>query len=325
MPNKEILKFGANYVPTINDDKQSIFEEYETYSRKKIDNKFNTIANAGFDWSKKKVVFEGESITANGTMGYPARVKQQTGCDAKIIAVSGVPIMGNYAGKSYDFRRRISNIPADADAIIILGDCNAPATGNQEYSTNIEEWGGRWNLAIEAIKKSFPTVPLFLVSQYPMKGKPSQNKYVAPQFEAMARNYGAIFICLATESPISLLYSAPTWGLSATDGVHCNHESTLVWADVIAKKLTEVQPTVWIGTDTIAIDEATTCAVGSTVDIPYTITGDLSIQWTSNNMDVACVMGGKVYGMAVGTATITATTRNGNTASCIVTITESTQ
>ena len=328
MSTKKILKYGNENVPTINDNTTSEFAKYETYSREKIDEKLNstgggTATVSGYDWSDKLVVFEGESITMNGTMKYPERVGEQTGCEVLKIGTPGVPIMGSYVGKAWDFRRRISNIPANADAIIILGDCNAISTAdNQQYSTNIEDWGGRWNLAIESIKKSFPTVPLLLVSEYPMKNKPKQNKNVPIQFEAMAQNHGAIFICLAKESPISLVYGYPTWGLTATDGVHCNHEATKVWADVIAKRLAEVKPTEWIGTDTITIDETATCTVGSTVDIGYTITGDLSIQWTSDNMDVACVMGGKVYGMTAGTATITAKTRNGNTASCTVTVTE---
>ena len=328
MSTKKILKYGNENVPTINDNASSEFESYETYSRKKIDEKLNSTGGtaptvSGYDWSDKLVVFEGESITMNGVMKYPERVGEQTGCEVKKIGIPGVPIMGNYVGKAQDFRRRISNIPANADAIIILGDCNAIDTKDtQQYSTSISDWGGRWNLAIDSIKKSFPTVPLFLVSEYPMKTKNAQNKNVPIQFEAMAQNHGAIFICLAKESPISLVYGYPTWGLTATDGVHCNHEATLVWADVIAKRLAEVKPTEWTGKDTITIDETATCTVGNTVDIGYTITGDLSIQWTSDNMDVACVMGGKVYGMIAGTATITATTRNGNTATCTVTVTE---
>ena len=68
-----------------------------------------------------------------------------------------------------------------------------------------------------------------------------------------------------------------------------------------------------------------TVEAGKTAEIEYAITGDMSIQWTSDNMDVACVMGGVVYGMTTGNATITATTRNGNTATCTVTVTEATE
>ena len=112
MANKDVLKHGENYVPTINDNPTSDFEAYETYSRKKIDDKMKSVGSSGgYDWSGKKIVYEGESITMNGTMKYPEYVAEQTGCDSVKIGIPGVPIMGDYVGKAWDFRRRISNIP----------------------------------------------------------------------------------------------------------------------------------------------------------------------------------------------------------------------
>lgn len=241
MATKDVLKHGSEYVPTINDAETSTFGAYETYSRDKIDSK--TKAIGVYDWSGKEITFEGESITMNTTMGYPEYVAEQTGCTAVKIGIAGVPIMGAYEGKDWDFRRRISNIPADADAIIVLGDCNAiDSSDSQQNSTSISDWGGRWNLAIDAIKRSFPTVPLFLVSEYPMNGKPNQNQNTPIQFEAMARKHGAIFVCLATESPLSLIYGYPKYGLTATDGVHTNHEGMKLFADAIIRRLKEVPP-----------------------------------------------------------------------------------
>jgi lysophospholipase L1-like esterase len=328
MASKDVLKHGKSYVPTINDDASSQFGAYETYSRDKIDDLVKNTGNSGvtatgYDWSGKKIVYEGESITMNNTMAYPEYVAEQTGCNSVKIGIAGVPIMGDYVGKAWDFRRRISNIPADADAIIVLGDCNAiTSSDSQQNSTAIADWGGRWNLAVDAIKRSFPTVPLFLVSEYPMKGKPNQNKNTPIQFEAMARKHGAIFVCLATESPLSLIYGYPKYGLTATDGVHTNHEGMKLFADAIIRRLKQVPPPDWTGTDSITIDATATVAVGATASIGCTVTGDLSVQWTSDNMDVACVMGGTVYGMATGTATITAKTRSGKIATCTVTVTE---
>lgn len=327
MTSKQVLKSAGGYVATINDTASSKFGNYETYSRNKLDKKFNEVSvnSSGYDWSDQLVVFEGESITMNGTMKYPEYVQEKTGCEISKIGISGVPIMGDYVGKNWDFRRRISNIPANADAIIILGDCNAISTNmDAPYSTDIAEWGGRWNLAIDAIKRSFPTVPVFLVAEYPMKGKTAQNKNVSFQFERMSINYGCHFVCLPTESPLNLIYGYPIWGLTKTDGVHCNHEAMPLFADVIIKHLKSVPPHNWLGTDTLSITTTELfVAVDATANIEYSITGDQSIQWTSDNMDVACVMGGVVYGMSEGSATITATTRNGNIATCTVTVTAS--
>lgn len=77
---------------------------------------------AGYDWSGKKIVFEGDSITTNGTPAYPEYVKEQTGCIPVNIGQAGHPILWPYPGEAWDYRQRLSNIPADADAIIIMGD-----------------------------------------------------------------------------------------------------------------------------------------------------------------------------------------------------------
>ena len=332
MASKDVLKHGESYVPTINDNNSSDFEAYETYSRRMIDQKIaaagagsgGQVTETGYDWTGKKIVYEGDSITMNGAMAYPEYVAEQTGSTPVKIGISGVPIMGNYAGQAKDFRRRVSNIPADADAVVIMGDCNAIDTdqGN-EYSTDISKWAGRWNVVIDAIKRSFPTVPLFLVSEYPMAGKDANNKNVPVLFRALSQRYGCHFVCLAEESPLSLLYGQKAWGLTETDGVHCNHAAMPLFADVIIKHLKSVPPYEWSGSDTLTMTTTElTVAAGATAEIEYAITGDMSIQWTSDNMDVACVVGGTVYGMTAGMATITATTRNGNTAACTVTVTE---
>lgn len=318
MSSKDVLKHGENYVPTINDTSSSQFGAYETYSRNKIDGLMT-----GYNWSGKKIVFEGESITMNGTSAYPEYVAEQTGCVPVKIGQAGSPVMGSYPGSSRDIRRRISSIPNDADAIIIMGDCLGAPGGayTPVFNTSLDTWGGRWNLAVETIKRSFPTVPLFLVSEFPMSGREERNMNTAYQFQMTARKYGANFVCLAEESPLSLLYSQKTWGLNSTDGTHNNHEAMPLFADVIIRHLKQVPPMNWKGTDSITVDATATVAVNATVSINYEVTGDLSIQWTSDNMDVACVMGGVVYGMAEGAATITAKTRSGKTSTCTVTVT----
>lgn len=325
MASKNILKYGNETIPAINDNPTSEFQAYETYSREKIDAKVSSISmKSGYDWSGKIVVFDGESITMNGTEKYPEYVAEQTGCTSVKIGQAGHPIMGDYVGQAWDFRRRLSRIPANADCILVMGDCLASSStpSNDLYELNPKTWTGRWNLAIQAIKKSFPTVPVFLVAEYPMKGRTGNVTNVPKQFEATARRYGALFISLPDECNLNLEYQTPIYGLTATDGTHCNHEGMKIFASAVLRRLGQIAPPVWQGKDTITMDETATCTVGSTVDMTYTITGDMSIQWTSDNMDVACVMGGKVYGMAAGTATITATTRNGNKATCTVTVTE---
>ena len=332
MANKDVLKYGNDYVPTINDNPVSNFEEYETYSRKTIDKKIREIQiSGGYDWTGRKIIFEGESITKNETTAYPEYVGQQTGCVVRKVAQSGFCLYGNYVGKPHDFRIRISNYDADADAIIILGDCNSTlfitsSSGCGDIDSNTPEtWFGRWNLALEAIKKSFPTVPIFLVAEFGQSLKNQKTTYlVSTYFQQLARKWCCIYIDLPTESPLDLKYAPTVWGLTDTDSIHASHEAMPLYADVIIRHLRQIPPFEFTGTDTINISESNVpVAVGATVELSVTKTGDLSTQWVSDNTDVACVMGGVVYGMAVGTATITATTRNGNTATCTVTVTES--
>lgn len=325
MKCKDVLKHGEHYVPTINDSPKSDFGSYETYSRKTLDQKLaEGSATSGYDWTGKIISCEGDSHVTNPTTGFCAYLDETLGVQTVNIAVAGVPMMGDYAGKAWDFRRRISKIPADVDLIYIQGDSNAISTDvNNLNSTDIATWGGRWNLAIDAIKKSFPTVPVFLVADYPFRSVNTERTWhTAVQFERMAIRYGATYICLGKDIGFSMIYAAKAWGLTETDNDHCNNEAMKIYGDYIIKRIRETPPPKWLGYDSITIDTAVSVAVGSTVNIGYTIDGDQSIQWTSDNMDVACVMGGTVYGMMAGTATITAKTRNGNTATCVVTVTE---
>ena len=329
MASKEILKHNGNVVPEINDSESTQFGAYETFSRDKIQTLLKALQlNSGYDWGGKVIACEGESLTGNAVMGYPAYVAEQTGATVHNLGIGGKAVFPDEAGASCDFRRRLSRIPANTDAIIIMGDCNSGwlADCTKPHSFNIADWSGRWNLALDAIRKSFPTVPVFIVFEWagPMSTiREHQVQHIPESFWRMANWHGLIFVNLATESPLNLRYASQVWGLTSTDHTHTNHEAMPLFADVIIRHLRQIPPPVWQGSDTISIaEQAVEVQVGKTMELTVTKTGDLSSQWTSDNMDVACVLGGTVYGMAPGTATITATTRNGNTASCIVTVAE---
>lgn len=91
---------------------------------------------------------------------------------------------------------------------------------------------------------------------------------------------------------------------------------------VVTVKTPEVLPSgVTLSEKTATID------VGETVSLTATVTpgnaANKSVTWTSSNTDVATVSDGVVTGKSAGTATITASTGNGKTASCTVTVTDS--
>ena len=88
---------------------------------------------------------------------------------------------------------------------------------------------------------------------------------------------------------------------------------------VVTVKTPEVLPSgVTLSEKTATID------VGETVSLTATVTpgnaANKSVTWTSSNTDVATVSDGVVTGKSAGTATITASTGNGKTASCTVTV-----
>lgn len=285
-------------------------------------NEISSGGGSGYDWSNKKITFEGDSITAN--IGYPAYVCTQLDAATAVnIAKAGYAVYPNSPTNAADFRKKVSNIPYNTDAIVILGDTNAsdfPASDADLFSDSPSTWAGRWNLALDAIKRSFPTVPLFLTACFRQSGKNNQAKYVAHAFQRFAQLWGCIFIDLSTEAPMNLLYSGKVWGLNGSDGVHPAKAFVSLYAQTVADHIRQIPPCAFTGTDSISIDATKSVAAGSTVDISYTVTGDQSVQWTSSDMDVACVLGGTVYGMAAGTATITAKTRSGKTATCTVTV-----
>ena len=70
----------------------------------------------------------------------------------------------------------------------------------------------------------------------------------------------------------------------------------------------------------VSIPQATTATVKATVT-PSNATNK-SVKWTSSNESVATVSGGVIKGISIGTATITATTNNGKTATVKVTVTK---
>ena len=70
----------------------------------------------------------------------------------------------------------------------------------------------------------------------------------------------------------------------------------------------------------ISIPQATTAKVTATVS-PSNATSK-SLKWTSSNESVATVSGGTIKGISIGTATITATSNNGKSASVKVTVTK---
>ena len=335
MAMKEVLKHGDNYVPEINDASTSDFGKYETYSRDKIDslvkNDGGTAAVFGYDWKDRLICFDGDSLTAGSAGKFSTVTITTLGCSEKNIAQGGKAIFPDEAGATCDFRQRVSRIPHNVDLIFICGDFNASwsvaETMEDCFATGLDTWAGRWNAGLQAIKKSFPNVPVMLVSPWTTPPTSTKNqhimKYNAQAMLTLARYWGCYFMDFATETPMQLNYGHAWWSSTGAANVHNGQEAADLVGMVLADRIRMIPPPAWRNEDSITLDMTTaTVVVGSTVTITPTTTGNHTNAWTSSDNSIACVLGGVVYGMAAGTATITATTRNGNTATCTVTVTE---
>ena len=330
MATKDVLKHGNNYVSEINDADSSDFEAYETYSRKKLDEKFLRIRDVCYDWAGKTIIVEGDSVSHYGVTDY---LQDALGCTAILHGISGEPVYSDTDGLERDFRKRISAYSPEADAIIIIGDVNhtGMVTGSSTlqgtiWSDDITSWFGKYNTALQGLKKSYPTVPIFLVAEFGMSESKQKTTYnVATYYQQLARRWSCIYIDLTTECSLDLRYASSVWGNTVNDSVHPSVDAMKLAMEVIVRKLKQIPPFEFTGEDSISFESEVTVTVGETVDLTVTKTGDLSTQWKSDDTTIATVLGGKVWGMAAGTAIITATTRNGNTATCTVTVKEATE
>lgn len=331
MADKEILRHNGNIVPEVNDSASTQFGGYEVYSRKRIDELLAQRMSGGYDWTGRMISFDGDSLTAGAYGKFSTVAVNLLGCNEKNIAQGGVAIFPDNAGASSDFRQRVSRIPHNADLIFICGDFNAAwsvaETVEECYATGLDTWAGRWNAGLQAIRKSFPNVPIMLVSPWTTAYSSTKNthimKYNSQAMLAFARYWGCYFMDLSTESPMQLNYGHKWWSSTGEPNVHNNQEAAELVGMVLADRIRTIPPPAWRDEDSIVLDmNEATVAVGSTVTITPTTMGNHTNAWTSSNNNVACVLGGVVYGMAAGTATITAKTHNGNTATCVVTVTE---
>lgn len=334
MASKEVLKHNGNYVPEINDSAIAPFAAYETYSRYYIDKLLAALkVSTGYDWTGRLICFDGDSLTQGSAGPFSTPCVASLGASEKNIAQGGKAMFPDAAGNAWDFRQRVSRIPHNADLIFICGDFNAAwdvaETVEDCFATGLDSWAGRWNAGLQAIRKSYPNVPVMLVSPWTTPPGSSKNqhilKYNAQAMQTFARYWGCYFMDFAIETPMQLNYGFAWWSSTGASNVHNGQEAAELVGMVLADRIRTIPPPAWRDEDSIVLDlSEITVAVGSTVEITPTTTGNHTNAWTSSDNSVACVLGGVVYGMAVGTAVITCTTHNGNTATCTVTVTEAT-
>jgi len=118
------------------------------------------------------------------------------------------------------------------------------------------------------------------------------------------------------------LTPAPGRVIPNGDYLNDGGSGTILPEEIIDDNPNPIDPTaITLSASTLSVGEGKTASLTATIS-PSNATNK-SVTWTSSNTAVATVSGGKVTGVSQGTATITATTKNGLTATCKVTVTES--
>lgn len=332
MVNKDVLKYGSEYVPTINDTDSSEFGNYETYSRAKIDEKIKAaLENTGYDWSGKTIIFDGDSLTAG--YGLPETVGELLGLGAvHNVAISGVGVTAPEGSIGY-WRTRLNNYTYDADAIVIMGDINPGSAAGSVTDTGESAWYGRWKLFLGALRKMYPTIPIFLIATFANIKSGTYTFGLA--FYQLAAMYACVFINLANESQVGMIGgnagTAAAFSITGKENVHMRRDIAAKYMyPLIAKKIKEYIP---IETDTpdtgISLDQtAVSLAVGESVTLTAALTPATTINqtnvWNTGDTGVALVVAGEIIGVAEGTCTVTVTTKSGHQASCTVTVTAAT-
>jgi hypothetical protein len=206
------LKYGNEYIGTISEETNI----KKTYSSKKIDDlDFNRAK-----WKDKKIIVDGESLTANGN--WHTYLKAWLSLSAVYNhAVAGVSM--TYTA-SNPWRTRVENYETDADAIILLGDHNSIISGAIDDTTD-DTWFGQWNQYLQAIIAKFPTKPIILASHWKtdaQHGDNAKNKAIA--FKNLSDKYGLHYVDFFNDFIFRYdnTESVTKFGLNGTDKVHLN-------------------------------------------------------------------------------------------------------
>lgn len=249
-------------------------------------------------------------------------------------------------GDNYSFVDRYNNLNSDCKIILIFGGINDYAyAGNTELGnigdTDTTNICGALKTLCEGLINKYPATPIGFILPYGFneyKGSGTWKPYETKIIEVL-NYYGIPYLNLRTNSIMNAnidFINSKYFRYSSADSVTGDktHPNT-VGHSIIAKPIlsfiediyydmyssdipSEVLPTSISIRETLSIipGEQSTLAV---TFIPSTTTNKY-LTWSSNNESVATVSNGVVTGVSKGSCNIIATTSNGKTATCVVTV-----
>lgn len=230
-----------------------------SYEETILQNKSNQemIRNNGIDFSDKKIVCLGDSITAATNLedledyqqySYPAYLKEFLGAGS----VENLGIGGSSIGRYWEnaFVDRYKDIPQDADIILVMGGTNDGFCVSQEEFGTMEEreertFIGDLDELMRGLKENYPEAEIIFVTPLPnvlhdMLRK--ERDYLLPQsmianaMKTLGEEYEIPVIDLYGSNLLDSHDAAVIYNYMP-DGVHCNQQGYKVLAGKIAAEL----------------------------------------------------------------------------------------
>ncbi len=230
-----------------------------SYEETILQNKYNQeiIKDNGIDFSDKKIVCLGDSITAATNLedmedyqqySYPAYLKEFLGAGS----VENLGIGGSSIGRYWEnaFVDRYKDIPQDADIILVMGGTNDGFCVSQEEFGTMEEreertFIGDLDELMRGLKEDYPEAKIIFVTPLPnvlhdMLRK--ERDYLLPQFmianamKMLGEEYEIPVIDLYGSNLLDSHDAAVIYNYMP-DGVHCNQQGYKVLAGKIAAEL----------------------------------------------------------------------------------------
>ncbi len=230
-----------------------------SYEETILQNKYNQekIEDSGIDFSDKKIVCLGDSITAATNLedledyqqySYPTYLKEFLGAGS----VENLGIGGSSIGRYWEnaFVDRYKDIPQDADIILVMGGTNDGFCVSQEEFGTMEErkertFIGDLDELMRGLKEDYPNAKIIFVTPLPnvlhdMLRK--ERDYLLPQsmianaMKTLGEEYEIPVIDLYGSNLLDSHDAAVIYNYMP-DGVHCNQQGYKVLARKIAAEL----------------------------------------------------------------------------------------
>ena len=267
-----VIKNTKQYVLTKIKIPTLVVDKFNSFIPKSVDNTTNdytcltgeatkelidTIDFNRSKWKGKKIIVDGDSITHFGQWHiwlkewFEWATVYNHACSGQSLTILRNANDASGVGQGLKGYERVQqNYEADADAIILMGDCNNCGNQNEigTYSDTTEDtWCGRMNLMLDAITTKYPTKPIILISN-PPRGETNRhgiNDSAHVQANAMkdlAWNRGFYYIdCYHTNlyRP-NIPQNVTLFGNNGKDITHPNNLGHKMMAQMIFEELKKV-------------------------------------------------------------------------------------